>query len=129
MSNNYIKIIQNKDFEKIKEISNNQLLNKDEKNLKKIFFNVINQTFLLNVNYEFFEKIFDFFIENEQFLNLILNFLKEILWLIGFDLKKEETEKNKIYSQIINYFLKKNLIITNELKEELEENTLEFSNI
>ena len=129
MSNNYIKIIQNKDFEKIKEISNNLLLNKDEKNLKKIFFNVINQTFLLNVNYEFFEKIFDFFIENEQFLNLILNFLKEILWLIGFDLKKEETEKNKIYSQIINYFLKKNLINTNELKEELEENTLEFSNI
>ena len=43
--------------------------------------------------------------------------------------KNNETEKNIIFSQIINYFLKKNLINTNELKEELEENTLEFSNI
>ena len=44
MSNNYVKIIQNKDFEKIKEISNNLLIIKDEQNLKN-FFIIINQTF------------------------------------------------------------------------------------
>ena len=113
------------------EIFTKLINSNDIHNSKRYLYELISITISKEISCEKCIDILNKIISIQNQSNFIKKYIIEILWLTGFDLdnEKNKSKDSKVFTQILNYFLSKNLCDKNQILESFEENTLTQSEI
>ena len=113
------------------EIFTKLINSNDIHNSKRYLYELISITISKEISYDKCIDILNKIISIQNQSNFIKKYIIEILWLTGFDLdnEKNKSKDSKVFTQILNYFLSKNLCDKNRILESFEENTLTQSEI